>query len=179
MRLKTLAFIAALITSTGVATAQEQPRPEVLDEVFACREITDNTARLACFDRAVGSLETAAQSGQLVAVDTVQARRIEREAFGFNLPSLSRILPGFVGGGQDEAPVADIQVTISRVRERGYQRHVFEMENGQVWASVEPLRPADLRHFRRGDTVTIRSAVMGSFLMTADNGPAHRVQRER
>jgi hypothetical protein len=180
MHLKNLILMAILSVGMTVgAHAQETPRPQVLDEVFECRNIADDTARLNCFDRAVGNLQSAEQAGQLVAVDTVQARRIEREAFGFNLPSLTRILPNLIGGGGDEAPVEDVALTISRVRERGYQRFVFEMENGQVWTSVEAINANDVRHFRRGAEVTVRSASIGSFLMSGQYGRAHRVQRER
>jgi hypothetical protein len=174
-----LAGFISLAWATA-AHAQEGARPQILDEVYACRSIADGDERLACFDRAVGSLQTAEESGQLVAVDTVRARGLEREAFGFNLPSLSRLLPDLIGGaGEPEERLDNVEMTIAQVRQRGYNRYVFEMENGQVWASVEVLAATATRHFRRGTTVTIRSAAMGSFLMNGRSGPAHRVQRER
>jgi hypothetical protein len=58
-----------------------------LVQVYACAEKTPDAVRLACYDQAVSALRTAQAQGEVTAIDKGQARQIERESFGFNLPS--------------------------------------------------------------------------------------------
>src|SRR5262245_40795558 len=100
----------ALALTIGTAAAQTAPAaPGALDSVYACRSIQTEAERLACYDAAVGRLQQAQTSGDIVAVDRQQAQQIRREAFGFQLPSLPQL---FNRGGSsasaeaDETPVA-------------------------------------------------------------------------
>jgi hypothetical protein len=188
---KTPHLVAMVAAATfAVATpAFAQPQlpapasPEVIQKVYACAGMTDDTARLACFDAAVGALKTAETQGQFTAVDAAGVRQLEREAFGFSLPSLPRLtLPSFGrsgGGGGVAAPAADtstaeLDLTISR---RGSLdgRPTFVMSNGQVWALVGS---EDNRLARAGANVTIRRAAVGSYLMSVPaGGTSLRVRR--
>jgi hypothetical protein len=166
-----LCFVALAVVP---AAAQERPagNPAALDQVYQCASITDQAQRLACYDSAVGRLREAQTSGDLVAVDRAQAQEVEREAFGFSLPSLPRIF----GRGEDgaEPEFAEMQLTLDRVVMRRDGTATFYMTNGQVWTQVDNENP---RNARAGGEVTIRRASLGSFLMSLRNGPALRVRR--
>ncbi|MEQ1491679.1 MAG: hypothetical protein ABL932_14145 [Terricaulis sp.] len=175
-----LAFIAL----TGSVAAQDQaPTPDVLSQVYSCRSITDETQRLACYDGAVGNLQSAQNSGNLVAVDRQRAQEVDREAFGFQLPSLSRIFGNSSShsASNPAAPrfetVDNIQMQIASVTVRRNLPSTFRMTNGQVWVQIDN---ENARSVREGGSVTIERASMGSFLMHVDaGGPAIRVRRQQ
>lgn len=181
--LASLAFIAL----AGSVAAQEQaaPTPNVLDQVYGCRAITDEAQRLACYDGAVGRLQEAQNTGNLVAVDRGQAQEMDRDAFGFSLPSLSRIFGGGGGGGNNSASastprferVDNIQMQIASVTHRRNMPSTFRMTNGQVWVQIDD---EVARNVREGGSVTIERASMGSYLMRVEaGGPAIRVRRQQ
>jgi hypothetical protein len=176
--LASLCFIAI----AAPASAQEQPpgTPSVLDQVYACANIADETQRLACYDGAVGRLREAQSSGNLVAVDRGQAQEMEREAFGFSLPSLSRIFGGG-GGNRDSASapafeqIDEIRMQIASVVHRRNRPSTFTMTNGQVWVQIDD---EVARNVRNGGNVTVRRASFNSYLMSVEaGGPAIRVRR--
>jgi hypothetical protein len=181
--LASLAFIAL----AGSVAAQEQaaPTPNVLDQVYACRAITDEAQRLACYDGAVGRLQEAQNTGNLVAVDRGQAQEMDRDAFGFSLPSLSRIFGGGGGGGNNSPSattpqferIDNIQMQIASVTHRRNMPSTFRMTNGQVWVQIDD---EVARNVREGGQVTIERASMGSYLMRVEaGGPAIRVRRQQ
>jgi hypothetical protein len=151
-----------------------------LGRVYACASIADPDARLACYDQAVGALRSAEEAGSFVSVDRIQVQELEREAFGFSLPSLPRLFGGRDGDDPAEgAPamnVDEVQMVVTRISVRGDGRAVFTMDNGQRWTQVQSER---VRNLREGDSVTIRRASLGSFFMAPDDGGAgYRVRRE-
>lgn len=186
MRRIHLAAAAALLVtmSAGIGDAQtptpQLQAPETIANVYACGEIADSAARLACFDAAVAAMKAAQTQGQFAAVDAAGVRQIEREAFGFSLPSLPRLgLPGLRRSDGDSAAVEpertpNVTMTIARLG-RFDGRPSFVMDNGQVWVLIDSQ---DNRLARPGGAVTIRRASLGSYLMSVDaGGAALRVRR--
>lgn len=171
-----IASLCFVAFAAGTAAAQDQraQSPQVLDQVYACANITDEAQRLACYDGAVGRLREAQSSGNLVAVDRQQAEQVEREAFGFSLPSLPRLFGN--RGNEAAAPeVAEMALTIDRVVTRRNAPATFYMTNGQVWTQLDETNAWNVR---AGGQVTIRRATLGSFLMSVEaGGPAIRVRR--
>lgn len=170
-----------------------------MSAVYTCQAETDDMARLACFDRTVSTLRAANASGDLVALSRDEVETVERDAFGFNMPSLPRLRNLF--GSSDEtkpAKVADAparddsaakpsdETTIDRVTlqvdrwETSNQgRYRFHLTNGQIWVQSDTDR---LRRPRKNDDgvveVEIRKAALGTFLLKVNgSGPSIRVQR--
>jgi hypothetical protein len=175
-----LFVLAGLVALAAAAAAQTPPparSPEVLEKVYACRAIPDGAARLACFDAAVSDMKTAESEGRFAAVDQAGVRQIEREAFGFSLPSLPRLaMPRLGGGGAAEPaqPTAELAMTIRAVG-RFDGRQSFVMDNGQTWVLIDS---ASNRLARPGASVTIKRASFGSYLMSVEaGGTALRVRR--
>jgi hypothetical protein len=169
-----LVTAVAFAALTPLAQAQTPaPTPQALTDVYSCAQVQDDAQRLQCYDGAVGRLRQAETQGQVVAVDRAQAQEIERDSFGFHLPSLSRLLPNLEGGSD---VIDNIEMTVARVRVSPTGYYTFEMENGQIWTQVEP---ENARNVRAGDTVTIRRAALGSFrLISSRGGSGHRVRRQ-
>jgi hypothetical protein len=177
----TAAAAAAILALAGTAFAQPAPlqSPEVVSKVYACADIADAAQRLACFDAAVAAMKSAETQGQFTAVDAAGVRQIEREAFGFSLPSLPKLgLPSLRrdGGAAAAEPerTAELAMTIARVG-RFDGRQSFIMDNGQVWVLIDSQSN---RLARAGEKVTVRRASLGSYLMSVvAGGSALRVRR--
>ena len=176
-------MLAALVlcwaASAGAAFAQAhvpspQAQPEAIASVYACAQIHQDAQRLACYDAAVAHLQQAQEQGQVVAVDRQQAETIQRDAFGFHLPSLSRMLPSLRGAESGE--VTNVHAAVSRVTGGPSEIHRFYLDNGQTWIQVEP---GAVRNVQPGDTVTVQRAALGSFrLIGSRGGLGYRVRRE-
>jgi hypothetical protein len=171
-----LIAILALPAAAQTSPPQRSPEnPAVLDEVYACSQITDEHQRLECYDRAVGRLHEAQNRGDVVAVDRQQAERVNREAFGFSLPSLGNLFAGLGGHSRIATEdIAEISGHIARIsRDRG--RATFTLDNGQQWQQIDDESTANVRS---GGEVRIRRAALASFLMHVESGgPAIRVRR--
>ena len=157
----------------GTAAAQTAPatQPQALDRVYACASVADEHERLACYDAAVGRLREAQTSGNLIAVDRVQAQQISREAFGFSLPSLPRLFN--FGPGEEFSEVAS---TIASIEHRGDGKAVFTLANGQVWSQIDTGANG---RARPGGEVHVRRATLGSFMLSVEaGGRAIRVRRQ-
>ena len=171
--MRTLLVLVVAVAFASPVWAQTPPATApVLNELYACAGITDAAGRLACYDGATARLRQAESQGQVAVVDRARAQELARESFGFQLPNLSRLLSG---GGHDQ-PVQNIQASVSRVMERPNGYHAFVLDNGQVWAQIEPQ---GVRNVRAGDSVRIQRATLGSFrLISSRGGAGHRVRRE-
>jgi hypothetical protein len=179
-------FVAAALLWCGAApgaVAQPAPpqaqSPEAIAKVYACAAIADAAARLACFDAAVGAMKAAEAGGEFAAVDAAGVRQIEREAFGFSLPSLPRLaLPTLrrseAAGAAEPERTAEMAMTIARIG-RFDGRPSFVMSNGQTWVLIDTQSN---RLARPGATVTVKRAALGSYLMSVEaGGAALRVRR--
>ena len=75
----------------------EAPDSKALDPIIACRATASDAARLACYDNAVGALQTAATKHDIVVIDQQDMARARRSLFGFSLPNFD-----FLGGGKND-----------------------------------------------------------------------------
>lgn len=181
--MRALAVAAALICLPVSAIAAD-PKAAPLDAVYACAGLGDDAARLACYDAAVGRLKSAQEAGDVVAVDRESIKELEKESFGFSLPSLPKLaLPKLGGGRSERSAAADsglekIQAGLVRIEKAGPTRNRLYLDNGQVWLQIDGS-PARARG-KGPHTVEIRRAALGSFLMTInDTGASIRVRREQ
>ena len=174
-----LCLVGAVATAWAQSGAPDQASPSALSPIYACAQIQEDHARLACFDGAVARLKQAESQGQVVAVDRERARSVERDAFGFNLPSLMRLLPHLGGGSSGTASdpeIDSITAVLTRLDAGRAGYRTFVLDNGQSWTEVEDL---DVNNIRVGDQVTVRKAALGSFrLIGSRGGQGYRVRRQ-
>ncbi len=169
------AIIACLLVAApGQAQSQTERSPDdPLNALLACRAETDPAARLACFDRETGTLETARASGDVVALSRKEVRETRRSLFGYSLPKL----PFFRGDdSQDETP-DEIEGVVASAGRAANSRWQIELADGAVWLTTEP----DTRWAtpKPGQKVTIRRAAMGSFLISVERSRSLRAMRIR
>jgi hypothetical protein len=171
------AALGAVLSFWAPAMAQEAetpPTPDALSALYACAEVSDDAARLACFDGATARMRAAQDSGDLVAVDRSQVETMQRESFGFNLPSISSLLPSLTSD-RSEPPQLQVELEVERLIQNPNGRFTFVMSDGQQWTQVEST---PVRNVRAGDAVTIRRAALGSYLLISERGGASvRVRR--
>ncbi|MCJ1962488.1 hypothetical protein MTR65_17480, partial [Novosphingobium sp. 2637] len=75
---------AALALTPLAAGAQESGEPPAaLRGLAQCRALTDDAARLACFDRESAALLAASDTGAVAIVDEDEARQVRRSLYGF------------------------------------------------------------------------------------------------
>lgn len=171
MRVLFIVVAAASLLATAPASAQQENSPTALRDVYACASITDEAQRLACYDAAVGRLQQAESQGRVVTVDSDQVATLERESFGFSLPSIGTLLRR----NQNAAPpVERVEMEVARVVSHLDGTHSFVMTNGQVWTQIEPMSASNVE---AGDSIAIRRASFGSFMLSPEHGRAHRVRR--
>ena len=165
--------LAALAAASTLSTQAVPPqdRPETLERLTACRSIADNTARLACFDTAAGALDTAQRQGDLVVIDRAGVAETRRQLFGFEMPSLPRLF-----GPEGSVEIDSIESTLQSASLVGEGRWVFRLADGSVWRQIDSERVRFQN--RPGQTVRVRKASLGSFLLTVDDSRAVRVRRQ-
>lgn len=157
-----------MIPAASAQTGAPQPSPYAT-ALESCQRITDDEQRLRCFDDSVARLLQAQRSGELSLVGRSQAREARRSLFGFSVPKLP-----FLGGG-DEAGANELTATVQAVRSQPDGRYRVRLQDGAVWETVE--RPRQGQEPRRGSTVRIRKAALGSYLMNIDGNRAVRARR--
>jgi hypothetical protein len=166
--------LSAALFAAPKANRQQQ-RPEALEAVLRCRAITDEKARLACFDSAVAGFETALASREVVAVDRQQIRQQKRSLFGLDLPNLNP----FGGGGDndDGTEVNSLDGVVASAFQDSEGRWVMTLQEGGTWRQISDAMLG--RNPRRGSKVHIRKAAMGSYMLRVDGQPGFRARRER
>lgn len=169
-----LAAPAAIAQNTPAAPAAD-PRDNastVVDELAACRAITDNSQRLACFDRTAAALVAARDRKDIVVVDRNEVRRTRRSLFGFTLPRIR-----LFGGGDNDNDVEEVREVTSKVtsvRQVSYEEYRFKLEDGSEWETTQGTRGFPPRS---GETVTIRRGALGSYMASFNDRIALRVKR--
>ena len=167
-----LSLSAAAATAATVAIAQPkgEGRAQMLQELVDCRKLSDDAARLACYDKASASLDQAEQKGDIVVVDREQARKVRRQAFGFSLPSISLFEKGET---QEELENVAGEVAVASVNGAG--KWTIRLKDGAIWVQIDNNELH--RTPKPGNPVKIRQASMGSFMMSINNGGGFRVRR--
>ncbi len=175
MRHLTIAIAAVALGAPALAQ-DESASP--LTAVYACAELTDDAARLACYDAAVGNIRSREEAGEVAVVDREQVARTQREAFGFRVPSLSSLIPNFSSGdeGGGDGDVDAIQAAVADYSYSGSGMLRVELANGQIWEQIDPER---VRIYGRGPfEAEVRRASMGSYqLIIVGRTRAIRVRR--
>lgn len=134
-----------------------------LETLYACSTITDSEERLTCYDTRVAALHVAEDKKEIIAIDATVAKKIKKEAFGFNLPSLPKLgLPSFGG----DTPIEALSFKVKSIR-RPARAYIITLENGQVWRESG----GHLNYVPKGDlTAIIKAKSMGSFTLGLNNG---------
>lgn len=173
--MKRLAAVFGLILAGALAvSAGAQPKGEsraaIVQKLVDCRKLTDDAARLSCYDQAAAVLDQAEAKGDIVVVDREQARKVRRQAFGFSLPSIT-----LFEKGETKEEIENITGVVQAARQDNMGHWIIKLEDGAVWAQIDSNEL--FKTPKQGMAVKIRKASLGSFLMTVDNQRAFRARR--
>lgn len=165
----------ALTLAAGLAAQAAPDKPKgraaVLQSVVDCRKLTDDAARLACYDAAIGKLDEAEKSGDVVVVDKAQVREARKAAFGFNFQ-----MPSFMTAGEKPEELERISAVVASARQDANGKWIIKLEDGAVWRQIDTAILN--KDPKKGSKVEIRTAALGSFFMKVDNNMQMRVHRD-
>ena len=170
-----LALAGAAFAVLPLAQAQAAPpqpsRAAVLQGLLDCRTKTDDAQRLACYDAAASAMDQAETKGDIVVVDRAQAREVRRQAFGFQMPSLT-----IFERGEKPERIDEVTGVIAKVSTSAAGKWVLRLEDGAVWRQIDGDPPN--RDPKPGMPVKIKSATMGSYLLSVDGQRSFRAHRD-
>ena len=167
-----LAAVATVMLLGGPVQAKkpaETDVPQQIQRLLACRSLTDNAARLACFDKETQTVAGAFSSGDVVALDRDKVRSTKRTLFGFHVPTLGSVF----SGGDDE--IKQVEGVIAGVGTNGDGGYIFRLADAARWSQTDG-KPIALEP-RNGDKVVIRRGPMGSYFLSVGRQPGVMVER--
>jgi hypothetical protein len=150
-----LAQEQAISGETAEAGAQDG---DVLASLRQCRAITDDAARLACYDLSVGKVVEATDAGDVQIVKKEEVEQTRRGLFGFSLPKI-----GLFSSNDENGEITELASEITRVRNYGRSGYLLTIAEGSVWRITSA--PSRLRRPRVGDAVVLKKASLGSFFI--------------
>lgn len=152
------------------AAASAQPRqPSEVGGLTTCRTIKASADRLACYDEAVAQLQQSISTRKIVILDRDEVRRTRRSLFGLTVSDIPFL-------GRDGDGDIEINTTIAAARPLQEGKWQLRLAEGGVWNMLETRGYAAPP--RAGQSVRIRKAAMGSYLMNIANQRAIRVRRQ-
>ena len=161
------AFVLALATRASLAAT-----PDPLATVRQCATESDDTRRLACYDRQFRVLDTHAQGPTASAppkgAAPEPASGTAEQRFGMN-GQVERSNP------TTQAPKIDhLAGSIAAVSYKPRGEVIIRLDNGQVWEEADGEDPVSLKV---GDSVTIDTGVMGAYWLRFGKHGSVRVKR--
>jgi hypothetical protein len=145
-----------------------------------CKSIGDDHARLACYDETYGMpsgagaqpLPAAAAAGTSVPASYQQTAAPANPEADFGLSEAARRAREAETGKQ--GPPDSMSASVTTVGWRPSGEMIITLANGQVWVQLEPDTRARVKS---GDTVTIKRAALGSYMLLTPSDLATRVKR--
>jgi hypothetical protein len=164
--------LALFVATSATAADKAGPPPAAVQAAMDCRRVTDDAARLACYDKAVDTLGQALAQGQVVAVDHAQVQAVRRQAFGFMLPTLNL----FDHSGKPEE-ISEVELAVQSARRMSDGKWLLELEGGQIWRQIDTGEFS--RDPKPGSRAVIKKAMLGSYMMMIGGHSPVRVHRDQ
>ncbi|HSM96906.1 MAG TPA: hypothetical protein VLT91_12735 [Rhizomicrobium sp.] len=193
MKMRTIAVTTAGFLAVILGPAQAGPRDDVLAAMGKCAQVTDDKARLACYDGVAPRLRDALNAPP-EKLDHPPTKEEQESWFGFNLgnwfggatPPAAQTTPGQFGAdkipvptppsgaGSESAAAAapqeidSITATVTDYSFNPFGKFIVFLDNGQVWREID----SDPAHFSKGstNTVTIERGMLGSYNLHINDG---------
>lgn len=160
-----LAVLATLTPAIAPAASAETVNT---DTIFACTELTDDAARLACFDAAVSKFKAAEDAGEVQTFTKEDVTRERKRNFGFAVPSFN-----FGKDPSEKDEIQKLEVNVISAEYNAYKKLTLTLDNGQVWQQTDGKRVST----RNVKTAEIKKASLGSYKIKLDGGPAFKAKR--
>jgi hypothetical protein len=178
MRHRAKLFIVSLacLSQPAIASGAERRSDSLVSAIAACTAIPMDQ-RLACYERSTGDLLGALDRREIRVVDREALQSAKRSLFGFSLPHLN-----LFGTGQDDpraatdTDVKEITSTVTSLRRVSYGLWGITLAEGGEWQTLADSPAFDPR---KGDTITIKAAMLGRYTARIGSGRAVDVKRLR
>jgi hypothetical protein len=165
------AAAAAVLAFPCIAAAAESHR---------CSGVLEDAQRLACYDTAFGKpMRPAASSAAPAPAPAVvtPAPVVQRSAPAPALPAAAPPAPSAATAPAASAPPAQpVSARITAVSRLSNDRFAITLDNGQVWTQLERDLAAEVH---AGDTIQIKPAMLGSWMLETRGGVKTRVKLAR
>jgi hypothetical protein len=169
-------FVAAIaVAAVAASAAPARPKAQdarsnaLISALSACRGITDEKARLACYDQASERLAAAVESKDLLVMDRQEIRETRRSLFGFGVPNI----PLFRGeAGSDDGK---LEATIASARALPMGMWQIRLPDGAIWQTNES-KPG-LADPRPGQKIVIQRGTLGNYFLRINGQPGVRGRR--
>lgn len=179
----TLAFVT-LFSSALYA----DPREDLLQAIGKCSSVTDDKARLACYDAAAPHVRDVLNTPPST-LSTAPTQDEQKSWFGFNLDNLfgasapaTQTTPQQFGAERtpqvqqkeaDQAP-QEVDSITAGVTEYSFtfdKKFIVFLDNGQVWRQLQgDTSMAHFKHQAADNKVTIERGFMGSYNLSINDG---------
>jgi hypothetical protein len=147
----------------------------------SCVAVSDDAARLACYDRAYGrnapgkTAATAAPAAAATAARAAPAPAAPKDPVAeFGLTEAAKQAKDPAKAAEAAKAPTSVTAKVISVRFKKYGEFVVTLDNAQVWEQNEPMSSAIVRV---GDTVTVKKAVLGSYTLVTAARVATKVHR--
>lgn len=176
--MKNLSVAAYLLVTPCLMTALGLSHAQATQD---CTQIENARERLACFDQQFPRTERPTslpqiRSEPIKAPTTLGTRPPASPEFSAVESTRTQPLPA--PQPQRNSVLSwdtqlDFETQLVAIRRGDQQRMVFRLANGQIWMQNSPRD----QPFQSGDTVTVKSARLGGYIMRNDRGTSARVRR--
>lgn len=171
---RNLLAVGSIVAVAFAAPSDARPAPNTgtpqsVQQLIACRSMTDPAQRLACYDRQADALSSAIAKKEVVVIDKARATAAKKSLFGFSIPNFG----GIFGGNEDE--VKEISSTATRVSQDAYGAYVVTLADGSTWYQQDDA-PLGLGP-EKGDKIVVRRGSFGAFFLSVNGQPGIRVKR--
>jgi len=159
----------------------------------SCVAVSDDAARLACYDRAYGrkaaskATATAAPAASATAAPAAATAAAATAAHAtpaaatpkdpvaeFGLTEAAKQAKDPAKAAEAAKAPTSVTAKVISLRFKKYGEFVVTLDNAQVWEQNEPMPSAIVRV---GDTVTVKKAVLGSYTLVTAGRVATKVHR--
>ena len=166
-------IVAAVFGLLFAGEAQSKPipstgTPPAVQQLIACRSITDSALRLACYDRQAAALDKAISTKDVVVIDKERAIATKRSLFGFSIPNFG----GLFGGGDE---IKQIEGTVAASGHNADGGWTVKLSDGSMWTQTDDA-PVALPP-QRGDKVVVSRGALGSYFLKLGKQPGFKVRR--
>jgi len=184
-----LTALAVAAGAGGPAASAQAPlnareQAAALRDLSACPPLTDDAARLACYDKAARALLQAETEGEVVVVDRQQAQEVRRQSFGFQIPSLNV----FSRSGRPKGTEAETKkeakeevdrasVTIAAVGRTGDGKLTLTTNDGAFWVQTDNF-PVNAPP-QKGAQINIVKGAIGGYFCDVSRYQSVRCERRR
>ena len=142
-------------------------------ELGACRELANDSDRLACYDRAVGRIlaQPAAPKSAPAAAAPAAAATSAEDNFGRD-----RVLAAEEAKRREQEARAagELNASVTAIETRIDGLMTITLDNGQVWRQS---RPDSMFRLKVGDQVKIQPGSLKSFILSGPSNRSTRVAR--